>query len=150
MTDRLFKPQRVAARLDCGITQAKFKMKNDLGGWYEPGIGWRCTERALNAFIASRAKGAQCDYPSSSDQPKPDGTGTATSAPQTGDAFSARSTSAPTELETQSAPPSPPIGRSKHGQQLDKLIAQSRKQHSAKRSTLSSASSKTPESPRTR
>lgn len=146
VTDRLIKPQRVASRLDCGITQAKFKMKNDLGGWYEPGIGWRCTERALNAFIASRAKqGAPCDYPSSSDQPKPDGTGTATSARPTTADYSARSTSERTEHETPSAPPSLLTGRSKPGQQLDKLIARSRKQHSRKPSTRSSENSKPPE-----
>src|SRR6185312_4786523 len=124
MTDRLIKPQRVASRLDCGITQAKFKMKNDLGGWYEPGIGWRCTERALNAFIASRAKGAQCQasYPSSSVPPKAELTGTATSEHQTDDAISEPSTSEPMEAVKASVRRSAPTGTSKRAQQLASWI----------------------------
>lgn len=138
MTDKLVKPQRVAARLDCGITQAKFKMRNDLGGWYEPGIGWRCTERALNAFIASRAKGAQCDYPSSSDQPRPDGTGTATSALLTIADSNALSTSETTGAQNQERLQSLPSGTSKHAQRMASLIAKhARAARSEKRSRRS-------------
>jgi hypothetical protein len=116
MNDRLMNPQQVASRLACGITAAKFKMKNDLGGWFEPGLGWRCTQRAVNAFIASRTKqGATCqvDYPSSRDAQKAEPIGIATSELQTDAAISERSTSETTEPEKASERRSPPTGTSK-------------------------------------
>lgn len=144
-SDKLMKPSRVASALDCGVTQAKYKMRTVLGGWYEPGMGWRCTERAVHAFIAKRAQEGACAYQSSSEQQKPDATGTATSARPMEGGSSERSTSGQTAHESQSAPQSPPTGKSKHAQQLDKLIAQSRKQHSRKPAAPSSQSKRTPE-----
>lgn len=145
MTDalRLIGPRAVMRALSCGKDAAYERMRS-LGGWKEPGVGWRMFERRLVEYLRERERGHE-PWKRNSRSSSAGTTGIATSERRTVDEASEPCTSETTAAQRHTEPPSPPTGKSKHALRLAKVIAQlERESRSSKRSTRSAPSKNSP------